>query len=138
MLAVIARDVDYSIVRAGPDRSFFYRGLRERKDRVVIFNRRNVVCKRAAAWLLFAFIVARQIAADLGPALAVIGRFENALRRRVEHVRVVWRQHKRRNPLETMGHIDGPVSGIIERDGTDVLHLFFAFIVTNPSVTLIV
>src|SRR6266700_7376038 len=138
MLAVIGRDLNQSIVRSGPDRSFFYRGLREREDRVVIFNRRNVVCKRAAAWLLFAFVVTREIAANLGPALAVIGGFENAFSRCVEHVRVMWGQHERRHPLETMSHIDRAVPSVIERNGANVLHLFFAFIVTNPSVTLIV
>jgi hypothetical protein len=37
-----------------------------------------------------------------------------------------------------MSHIDGAVSRVVERNGANVLHLFFAFIVTNPSVTLIV
>ena len=68
----------------------------------------------------------------------MIGRFENALRRRVEHVRVVWRQHKRRNPLETMDHIDGPVSRIIERNGANVLHVLFVFIVADPSATFVI
>ncbi len=70
-------------------RSFFYWRFRERKDRVVIFDRSDVVRQRTAAWLLFRFVVAREITADLCPALSVIGRFENAFARGVEHVRVV-------------------------------------------------
>ena len=59
MLAVIGRDLNQSIVRSGPDRFFFYRGFRERKNRVVVFDRSNVVCERPATWLLFTFVVTR-------------------------------------------------------------------------------
>src|SRR4026208_1990323 len=79
MLSVIGCYMNKSIIGAGPERSFFYRRLRQREHGVVIFNRSDVVSQRTAAWLLFGFVVARQIAADLGPALSVIGRFENAL-----------------------------------------------------------
>ena len=89
MLSVISCDVHESIIRACPDRSFFYRRFGQRKNRVVIFDRSDVVCEGAATRLLFAFIVTGKIAADLGPALSVIGRFENAFGSRIEHVRVV-------------------------------------------------
>ena len=59
MLAVIGRDLNQSVVRSGPDRSFFYRGFREREDRVVVFDRSNVVGERPATGLLFAFVVTR-------------------------------------------------------------------------------
>src|SRR5580704_13903835 len=69
MLSVIGRDMDKSIICAGPERSFFHRRLGESKHSVVIFNRSNVISQPATAWLLFRFIVARQITADLCPAL---------------------------------------------------------------------
>src|SRR4029077_16265917 len=89
MLAVVSCDVDQSIVRSGPERSLFYRRFRERKNRVVIFDRSNVVRQGAAAWLLFTLVVACEIAADLRPGLSVIGGFENAFAARVEDVRIV-------------------------------------------------
>ena len=131
MLSVISGHLHQTIVRAGPERSFFYRRFRKRKNRVVIFNRRDVVRERTAARLLFAFIVAREIAADLRPALAVIGRFENALRCGVKRVRVVRRKHKRRGPLETMDEIGRAMSRAVEGEGTHVLHFFFVFVVAN-------
>ncbi len=53
---------------------------------VVIFHAGDVVGERTAAWLLFRFVIFRQVVADLSPALAVIGGFENAFRRGVDHI----------------------------------------------------
>src|SRR6266516_8095318 len=36
-----------------------------------------------------------------------------------------------------MGHIGGPVSRVIERNGANVLHLLFIFIITYPSLTYV-
>ena len=89
MLTVIGCDLDQSIVRSSPDRPLLYWRFRKCEDSIIIFNRSDVVCEGAATRLLFAFIVAGKIAADLCPALSVIGRFENAFGGRVEHVWVV-------------------------------------------------
>src|SRR6266403_2667650 len=58
-----------------------------------------------------------------------MGRFEDAFASGVQDVRVVRRKHQRRDPLKPMGKIDSAVPGIIERDGTNVLHLLFIFVV---------
>src|SRR5205814_10607253 len=84
-------------------------------------------------WLLFRFVVAREIAADLRPAVSVIGGFENALARCVNYIGVMRRKHERRDPLETMGDICRAMAGIVERNGTDILHFLFIFIITDPS-----
>ncbi len=39
------------------------------------------------------------------------------------------RKHQRRDPLKTMGEIDGAVTGIIERQWTDVLHFLLVLVV---------
>src|SRR5215470_16898613 len=114
MLAVVSCDVKQPIVRACPKRSLVDRRLRQSEHRVVVFDGGDVICQGAAAWLLFGFVVQCEIATDLCPALTVVGRFENAFRRSVEDIRVMWRKHQRRDPLKTMGEIDGAVTGIIE------------------------
>ena len=65
MLSVVGGDVNKSVVRAGPERSLFHRRFSERENGVVIFDRRDVVSQRAAAWLLLRFVVSRQVVADL-------------------------------------------------------------------------
>ena len=97
MLPVIGRDLHETVVCAGPDRALFYWRFGQCKHRIVIFDRGDIVRQRTAAWLLLRFIVAREITADLRPALAVVGRLENALRRRVEHVGIVRRYPEARH-----------------------------------------
>ena len=80
--------------------------------------------------MLLRFVVAREVTADLRPALAVIGRFEDAFASGVEHVGIVRRKHEWRDPLKTMGKIDGSVPCVIQRPDTYVLHFFFIFVVT--------
>src|SRR5207253_9598072 len=81
---------------------------------VTLFPYTTLFRSRAAAWLLFGFIVARQIAADLRPALPMIAGFENALRCRVEDIGIMRRKGERRHPLKTMNNIGRAVSGIIQ------------------------
>src|SRR5437016_6440717 len=131
MLPVIRRDVDEPVICACPDGSFCYWGFSQRKDCVVVFDRSDVVRQRTAAWLLFRFVVAREITADLRPLLSVIGGFENALRRGVEHIRIVRRKHQRRDPLEPVDKIDSAVSRIIQRNGTDVLYVLLIFVIAT-------
>ena len=95
MLSVVGRNLNETIVGAGPECSLFHWRFGQRENRVVIFDRCDVVCKRAAARLLFAFVVAREIAADLRPALAVIGRLKDAFRRSVKNVGIMRRKHQR-------------------------------------------
>src|SRR4030095_7077824 len=137
MLSVIGREVYESIIRAGPQCSLFYRRLGECKHGVVIFNRSDVVSQRPAAWLLFGFIVASQIAADLRPALTVIGRFENALCSGVQNVGVMWRKREWRYPLETMNNIGGAMTRIVQRQDADVLRFFPGLVVTIDGVFVI-
>ncbi len=129
MLAVVSGDLNEPIVGACPERSLFYWRFGQRKHRVVILDRSDVVRQRTATWLLFRFVVAREIAADLRPALSVIRRFENAFARCVNHIGVMRRKHERRDPLKTMDEIDSAMSGVIDRNGTNVLHFLFTFIV---------
>src|SRR5207249_8679754 len=103
----------------------------QRKDGIVIFHARDVIGERTATWLLFRFIILRQVIADLGPAHAVIGRFKNAFRRGVEHIWIMRRKKERRDPLETMQKIDRAVAGMVHRPHTDVLSFFLVLIVAN-------
>ena len=73
MLAIVSRNVNESVICACPQRSFVYRGLSQREYGVVIFDRSDVVRQRTAAWLLFGFVVPGEVAANLRPALSVIG-----------------------------------------------------------------
>ena len=130
MLSVVRRDMNKSIICARPQGSFFHRRLSEGKDSVVIFNRSNVISQRATAWLLFRFIVARQITADLCPALSVIGRFKNALRSRIQNLGIMWRKSQWRYPLKTMNKISRAVTGIINRQDANVLDFFLGLVVT--------
>ncbi|MES4787670.1 MAG: hypothetical protein C4294_19780, partial [Nitrospiraceae bacterium] len=83
------------------------------------------------AGLLREFVVARQIAADLRPTVPLIGGSKNALRRGVEHIRIMRRKHQRRDPLKAMGKIGGAVARVINRPNADVLLLMSAVIVTS-------
>src|SRR5205809_7520565 len=121
MLAVVGGNLNEPIICACPEGSLFYWRFSQRKHRVVIFDRSNVVRQRAATWLLLRFIVAREITTDLCPALSVIRGFENALARCVDHIRVMRRKYERRDPLKTMGEIDGAMPRVIDRNGTNVL-----------------
>ena len=137
MLSVIRCYVNKSIIGAGPERSLFYRRLREREHGIEIFNGSDVVCQRTAAWLLFGFVVARQIAADLHPTLSVVGRFENALCARVQNVGVMWGKREWRYPLKTMSHIGGTVAGIVQRKDANVLRFLLSLIVTRDGVFVV-
>src|SRR5207244_10660419 len=128
---------DYFHCRPSPNYPLVYCIFRKHEDGIIIFNRSYVVSQRAAAWLLFTFVVAGKITADLGPTLSVIARFENALRCRVEHVRIVRRKHERRNPLKAMDEIRSSVPCVIQRPDTYVLHFLFIFIVAS-NVTFVV
>src|SRR5207244_6758710 len=101
MLAVVGGNLNEPIICACPEGSLFYWRFSQRKHRVVIFDRSDVVRQRAATWLLFRFIVAREITTDLCPALSVIGGFENALPRCVNHIWVMRRKYELRDPLKT-------------------------------------
>src|SRR6266446_964331 len=129
MLAIVSRNVNESVICACPQRSCVYRGLSQREYGVVIFDRSDVVRQRTAAWLLFGFVVPGEVAANLRPALSVIGRFENALRRCVHHIWIMRRKHQRRNPLKTMRQIDGAMTGVIDWHRTDILYFLFGFVV---------
>src|SRR2546428_6501753 len=129
VLAVVGGNLKKPIICACPYRSLFYWRFSKCKHSVVILDRSDVVRQRAATWLLFRFVVAREITTDLCPALSVIRGFENALARGVNHIRVMRRKYERRNPLKTMVEIDGAVPRIIDRHGTNVLHFLFILIV---------
>src|SRR5205085_12619078 len=129
MLAIVDGNLNKAIICACPERSLIYWRFRKGKHRVVILDASDVVRQRSATWLLFRFVVAREITADLRPALSVIGGFENALARCVDHIRVMRRKHERRDPLKAMDKIDSAMSRIIDRHGTNVLHFLFIFIV---------
>ena len=73
MLAVVSRNMNEPVICACPQRSLVYWRLRQRKYRVVVFDRGDVVCQGTTAWLLFGLVVAGEVAADLRPALSVIG-----------------------------------------------------------------
>ena len=120
-----------SVVSAGPDHSFLLRRFCERKNRVVIFDRSDVVRERTAARLLFALVVAGEVAADLRPALAVIGRSKNAFGAGVNRVGIMRRKDEWRDPLETMNEIDRAVAGVVHRPDTDVLILLLRFVVAD-------
>src|SRR5207249_8439223 len=98
---------------------------------VVIFHARDVIGQRAAAWLLFRFIIFRQVIADLGPAHAVIGRFKDAFRRGVEHIWIMRRKEEWGDPLETMQKIGRAVAGMVHRPHADILSFFLVLIVSN-------
>src|SRR3989442_984825 len=137
MLPVIRGDLNETNICNCPDGYFCSWGFSQRKDCVVVFDRSDVVRQRTAAWLLFRFVIACEIIADLSPALSVIGRFENALRGGVEHIRIVRRKHQRRDPLKPVRQIDSAVSRIIQRNGTDVLYVLLIFVIaTDVSFTV--
>src|ERR1700736_4503473 len=69
MSAVVSGQLNHAIVGARPQRALLHWRFRQSENRVVIFNRRDVVGERTAARLLFALVVTRKIAADCGPAL---------------------------------------------------------------------
>src|SRR5437762_11503270 len=131
MLAIVGGNLNKPIICACPERSLIYWRFRQGKHRVVILDGSDVVRQRTAAWLLFRFVVAREITADLRPVLSVIGGFENALRRGVEHIRIVRRKHQRCDPLEPVDKIDSAVSRIIQRNGTDVLYVLLIFVIAT-------
>ena len=77
MAAVVGRDMKQAVIGAGPEHAFLQRRFGEREDGVVIFDAGDVVLDRAAARLLFALVVARQVGADRLPAVTLVGRFED-------------------------------------------------------------
>jgi hypothetical protein len=81
--------VEQAIVCARPEHSFFQRRLGKGKNRVVILDASDVVLNRAAARLLFAFVVPREVFADRRPGVTLIGGFENSLTGGVNRVRIV-------------------------------------------------
>ena len=65
MRAIVGGDVQKAIVGPGPEHAFLHRRFGQGEDHVVIFYAGDVVLDRTAARLLFALIIAAEIAADL-------------------------------------------------------------------------
>ena len=121
MRAIIRRHVHKAVIRSGPEHSFFQRRFGERENRVVIFDARDVVRDRAAARLLFALVVTRQIGTDLRPCFSLVGRFENSFAACVNRVGIVRRKKQGRDPLKAVHQIFRAVPRIIERPNTELL-----------------
>src|SRR5439155_23460573 len=104
-----------ALVRAGPEHAFLNRRFGQGKDHVVIFYAGDVVLDRTAARLLFALIIAGEIATDLRPSLAVVSRSEDRLACGINRVGIMRRKNERRNPLKAVNLIFCAMSGLIYR-----------------------
>ena len=81
--------------------SAVHRRFGEREDRRVPLRARHVVRDRAARGAERLRIVQREIGADRLPAVAVVRRAEDAIRRRVQHARIVLRVDDRDTSTES-------------------------------------
>src|SRR5262245_40134659 len=97
-----------AIIRAYPDSAFFNRRFHNSKNGAVVLDAGVVFGYRSSRRSLFGFIVSREIAADLLPALSFIGRFEKHIRRGVKGIRVMRRKDDWKIPLETVFQIRSP------------------------------
>ena len=73
--AVVARDLDQPVVGADPQLAARERRFRDGEDGVVVLDAGDVLGDRSARGDLLGLVVAREIAADCGPALARVTSF---------------------------------------------------------------
>src|SRR3954451_4899021 len=109
------------IVAADPDQILLDRGFGDREDGVVILRARIVGCQGLRAGLLLGFVVAAEVRADDGPALAAISRPKQHLAAKVEHVRIMRRDLHRRGPPKAVKQAGWGVSAR-PKPGRDVPH----------------
>src|SRR5262249_30888929 len=88
----------------------FDRRFHNSKNGAVVLDAGVVFGYRSSRRSLFGFIVSREIAADLLPALSFIGRFEKHIRRGVKGIRVMRRKDDWEIPLETVFQIPQPTT----------------------------
>ncbi len=93
--AVVARDVERTVVRARPDHARLVRRFRDRVQRAVKLLARHVARDRLAARALAARRVACQIRTDRLPRHAQVARAVHVLRAVVQHLRIVRRRRHR-------------------------------------------
>ncbi len=72
-LAVVAREMNQTVVRAGPEDPFLQRRLREGEYGAVVVHAVAVNSNRATGRPHLAGVVAREVGADNLPALAFVG-----------------------------------------------------------------
>ena len=99
------------------------RRFRDGEDGVVVLDARDVLRDRSAGGGLLGLVVAGQVPAHGGPALAPVARLEQPLRTPVERLGIVRRHHERRGPVEAMLEVGSRAPRGIERPYRDVLRL---------------
>src|SRR4029077_13470567 len=100
-LAVVARDVERTVVRAGPDDTRLRARFADRVQRAVYLFTRGVARDRSpAAQLLRALRIPREVRRDLLPRAAAILRAMDVLRSVVHHAGIAKRNLQRRHALE--------------------------------------
>ena len=118
--AAVARHLHVAVVGAGPDDAAVLRGRRDREHRRVGFDAGVVLRDGAAGGAHRLRIVAREVRADLFPALSLVGRFPDVLRADVDDPRVGRRHDDRKRPLEPLGDVGGRIAHRIVRVGIDL------------------
>src|SRR5438270_7764234 len=96
-----------TVIGAGPEYATFQRRLREREDGAVVLGAGVVFGYRSAGGIKLRRVIARQIRTDDLPGCAFVGRPEDLVARDIQHVGVVWRDERRKGPLEAVFRIPG-------------------------------
>src|SRR5271165_301486 len=109
VLAVIAADLDQTIICTHPNQPFLEGRLSHRKDCVVVLRAGIIESDFATGNVLLAFVVTREIRTNRLPMHSAVGGLEQALAAVIERVGIVWGKHYGRGPLETMLEVGGTV-----------------------------
>ena len=127
ILSAVARDLHESVVRACPDHTRLFRGLRDGENRARIFHA-DVVGSESAGDLLPALVVAGQVGADDLPAIPTVRRDVDILAAHVNFIVIVRRNRNRELPVESVLCLRGAGSGNIFGPDLDLARLVIPFV----------
>src|ERR1043165_2761894 len=105
LLAVVARDKKWTIVRSRPDHALLEWRLSNRIQRAVKLFASDVACNRFTAGALATVRMRRKIGRDSFPRHTFITRAMNVLRSVIQDIRIVRRRGHRRHALHAIDEI---------------------------------
>lgn len=109
-------------------------GFSKREDGTVDFSTHGITVNGATGDLQFGRVVACQIGADRRPALPFVGRLEDHVAGRIEHVGVVGREDNRVGPSKAILVLDGTFARCGLWPGGDQADLLGAFVVALQTI----
>ena len=130
-LAAILRDVNQTVVAAGPDQVFLSGALDHREDGVVHLDAGIVFGDGPSRRLLLGFVIAREVGRNDAPAHALIGGLEQNFPSVIKRVRIVRGEHDGFGPLEAVLQISHSPADRVARPRIDCLRLFRVMIVAG-------